>query len=315
MKSFLESKKILVILLTVFLCLCVSGCNGYRTEQPLDNMPINGSFTCDVGPANSSYDIGYEGDYSFSDVMVAKSIVLELDSAKLVKCEGGDSVPCTVELKEVLFGTAAGNTYVRLGVTYSGLEYDTKYELYIDGRFKAYNRNEALIATSDELIKISTGDAMGGRLYLITTSQPESSHEEASVHEDASAHVHNFSWVRTKEPTLDENGVSSLICSECGDVEQTVPINNDMVVYEDFANELEEQIKTAEEGDILKLDMKAWHSVPSFLMERIINCGRNVELIYKYNGVRYDILIKAGQGQNLNIPWYGPLLMNSLYGN
>ena len=88
-----------------------------------------------------------------------------------------------------------------------------------------------------------------------------------------------------------------------------------MVVYESFANELEKQIKTAEEGATLKLDMNAWHSVPSFLMERIISCGRDVELTYKYQGVLYDITIKAGQGQNLNIPWYGPLLMNSIYGN
>lgn len=129
----------------------------------------------------------------------------------------------------------------------------------------------------------------------------------------ASECSHDYAWKTTKEPTVDEAGVTSLICSKCGSVEMQKPVANDMLVYQSYANELEKQIKNAQPGDTLKLDLNAWHSVPQFLMERIIGCGYDVELTYKYKGVKYDIVIKAGQGQNLDIPWYGPLLMNSMY--
>lgn len=51
------------------------------------------------------------------------------------------------------------------------------------------------------------------------------------------------------------------------------------------------------------------------MMEIIINCGRDVELTYMYKGKTYIVTIKNGKGVNLNIPWYGPILMNGLYGN
>ncbi|MBQ0043032.1 MAG: leucine-rich repeat domain-containing protein [Lachnospiraceae bacterium] len=127
--------------------------------------------------------------------------------------------------------------------------------------------------------------------------------------------AHKLEWKTTREATVEIEGISSLICSKCGYVEMKRNIPSDTVAYNTFAKELEKQIKNAQLGDTLKLDLKAWHSVPQYLMERIISCGCDVELIYKYKGTNYDIIIRNGYGQNLDIPWYGPLLMNSLYGN
>lgn len=86
-------------------------------------------------------------------------------------------------------------------------------------------------------------------------------------------------------------------------------------VYSAFVNELDSKVRTSKATDTIKINLGVWHSIPSYMMEKIINCGRDVELTYMYKGKTYIVTIKNGKGVNLNIPWYGPILMNGLYGN
>lgn len=128
-------------------------------------------------------------------------------------------------------------------------------------------------------------------------------------------HDHSLAWKVTKEPTFTNKGINSLVCTSCGYVAETSYIGNDAVVYNTFANKIESQIKSATAGEVIKIDLGNWHSLPAFIMDRIITCGHDVEITYNYKGNDYDITIPAGKGIDLHIPWYGPLLMNAIYGN
>lgn len=86
-------------------------------------------------------------------------------------------------------------------------------------------------------------------------------------------------------------------------------------VYSAFVNELDSKVRTSKATDTIKINLGAWHSIPSYMMEKIISCGRDVELTYMYKGKTYIVTIKNGKGVNLNLQWYGPILMNGLYGN
>lgn len=128
-------------------------------------------------------------------------------------------------------------------------------------------------------------------------------------------HDHSLAWKVTKEPTFTNKGINSLVCTSCGYVAEITYIGNDSVVYNTFANKIESQIKSATAGEVIKIDLGNWHSLPSFIMDRIITCGHDVEITYNYKGNDYDITIPAGKGIDLHISWYGPLLMNAIYGN
>ena len=142
-----------------------------------------------------------------------------------------------------------------------------------------------------------------------------SNNSSSSSSSETPVHQHTYEWVVTQEPTFTNRGINSLVCTSCGHVSEIVYIGNDAVVYNTFANMLEEQISNVNPGDDLVLELGDWHSIPAYLMERIIDCGYDVEVKYRYKGVDYDIVIPVGGGINLDIPWYGPLLMYSIYGN
>lgn len=172
MKNLMKSIKLRSVFLSVFVCLCLQGCAGFTTEQPTDSMPISGSFICKVGPArdDESY-INYENGYGFSDVKDAFQIKLIVGRAELHATLTEAYVPCTVELENMIWGTNEDDTYANLRVTYSGLEYDTEYMLYVTGYFEAYNDSSALVASSDNLSDIY--DAHGSDIVVIKTiSQP-----------------------------------------------------------------------------------------------------------------------------------------------
>ncbi len=127
-------------------------------------------------------------------------------------------------------------------------------------------------------------------------------------------HTHKLAWVTISEPTLHAKGLIELKCTTCGYVAEKQYVGNDAVVYETYANKLEEQFGTIKAGGTAHLELGDWHSVPDYMMERIIESNVNVELTFRYKGINYDIVIPAGQAVDLHIPWYGPLLLNSLYG-
>ncbi len=130
-----------------------------------------------------------------------------------------------------------------------------------------------------------------------------------------SAHTHTLEWVTVSKPTMHAKGTMELRCKTCGYVAETQRVGNDAVVYETYANRLEEQFRTVKSGENVSLELGNWHSVPGYMMERIIGSNVDVELTYTYKGKDYNIVIPAGKGIDLHIPWYGPLLMESLYGS
>lgn len=140
------------------------------------------------------------------------------------------------------------------------------------------------------------------------------SDDNSSSSSRVEVHTHTLEWVTVSEPTVNSKGTIELRCTSCGHVAETQYIGNDAVVYESYANKLEEQFRTVTAGNKVLLELGDWHSVPGYIMERIIESNVDVELTYRYKGKNYDIVIPAGKGIDLHIQWYGPLLMYSMYG-
>lgn len=112
----------------------------------------------------------------------------------------------------------------------------------------------------------------------------------------------------------EENGGGGSGNNDSNDSHSSSSSSNTESVYISYANKLEEQFRTVTAGNKVLLELGNWHSVPGYMMERILESNVDVELTYIYNGKNYDIVIPAGKGINLHIPWYGPLLMYSIYG-
>lgn len=140
------------------------------------------------------------------------------------------------------------------------------------------------------------------------TAKPEKKEEDKPVHN------HNMDWVVSEEPTFDKPGVQTYRCIECDYVKNSQPINRDGVVYATFNESLDNQLKAAAPGATVKLDLGYWHSIPKVFMEKIVQCGHDVEITYIYEGTNYDITVPANSGLVGDVPWYGPLYLNSIYG-
>jgi len=163
-----------------------------------------------------------------------------------------------------------------------------------------------------ELYKTAFGSSFESKIIDASTYAAS---KRTSSNNTKSSHTHNLSWMTTTEPTVNHDGEASLVCSECGYVESTQTISRSGVVYMSYANKFEKMLTTSKQGDTIKIDLGDWHSVPKYLMERIIVAPNDVELTYKYKGETFDIVIPKGKGIDLKINWYGPLLMKSIYGS
>lgn len=236
------------------------------------------------------------GDMAFYDCMALSSIEIPAN----VTVIGFNSFKQCDALNEVTFKGSTPPTWAG-----SGIEDHATRIIVPDGCKDAYANDGFPVS---KIFDNSSPGGGGG------SSNSPSNHHSSSTNTTETLHTHNLSWVTVSEPTVQSKGVIELRCTTCGHVADTHFVGNDAVVYESYANNLEEQLRTVTPGEDVLLELGEWHSVPSYMMERIISSNVDVELTYSYKGVDYDIVIPAGKGIDMHIPWYGPLLMYSIYG-
>lgn len=158
--------------------------------------------------------------------------------------------------------------------------------------------------------------------YTIVTkvtdqSQPSAPAAPAPVTSNP-GHSHTYRWVVTTVATPERTGVYSHVCSGCGRVDATQIIGRDAAIYQSVMQELTEKIAAVQNGtgqEPIVLNLGDWYSIPKVIMDNIRACGMDVIVNYRYQGKEYSILIPKGKCVDLHIPWYGPLLLEYLYGN
>ncbi|MGN0325351.1 MAG: hypothetical protein ACI4DW_03495 [Lachnospiraceae bacterium] len=172
----------------------------------------------------------------------------------------------------------------------------------------------------------ATYDAASNTLYFPTNqfstytivSKTADQTQTSSPVTSTPSHTHSYQWVVTTVATPERTGIYSYICSGCGRVDATQIIGRDAAMYQSVLQELAEKVAAVQNGtgqEPIVLNMGDWYSIPKVIMDKIRACGMDVIVNYRYQGKEYSILIPKGKCVDLRIPWYGPLLLEYLYGN
>ena len=172
----------------------------------------------------------------------------------------------------------------------------------------------------------ATYDAASNTLYFPTNqfstytivSKTADQTQTSSPVTSTPGHTHSYRWVVTTVATPERTGIYSYICSGCGRVDATQIISRDAAMYQSVLQELAEKVAAVQNGtgqEPIVLNMGDWYSIPKVIMDKIRACGMDVIVNYRYQGKEYSILIPKGKCVDLRIPWYGPLLLEYLYGN
>ena len=102
---------------------------------------------------------------------------------------------------------------------------------------------------------------------------------------------HNYEWQITTEPTGTEDGVSSYMCTTCGDIKERQPISADLVIRK----ELLAAIKNAEAGTTVTFDNKTWRCYPQYVLDALKEKGDvSLKTDFMYEGENYTFTIPAG---------------------
>lgn len=102
---------------------------------------------------------------------------------------------------------------------------------------------------------------------------------------------HHYEWTVTTEPTETADGVSSYICTSCGDVKEKQPISASSVIR----NNLLASIKNAEAGTTVTFDNQAWLCYPQYVLDALKEKGDvSLKTDFTYKGVSYSFIIPAG---------------------
>lgn len=102
---------------------------------------------------------------------------------------------------------------------------------------------------------------------------------------------HHYEWTVTTEPTGTEDGVSSYMCTSCGDITARQPISANVVIR----NNLLASIKNAEAGATVTFNNKAWLCYPQYVLDALKEKGNvSLKTDFTYKGVKYSFIIPAG---------------------
>lgn len=102
---------------------------------------------------------------------------------------------------------------------------------------------------------------------------------------------HNYEWSITTEPTETADGVSSYMCTSCGDIKAKQPISANVVIR----NNLLAAIKNAEAGSTVTFDNKAWLCYPQYVLDALKEKGNiSLKTDFTYKGINYSFIIPAG---------------------
>ena len=138
--------------------------------------------------------------------------------------------------------------------------------------------------------------------------EPERISESVKVEEPKAIYHHQctYEWIVTLEPTLQDDGICSHICEECGSVDATQPISRYQAILKDIENRIEE----APRGATIEINYDFLSSVPKRIIDVLDQ--RNdltVEVIFETDKVWYTFTIPARQeGDELSeegVEFYG----------
>ena len=102
---------------------------------------------------------------------------------------------------------------------------------------------------------------------------------------------HHYEWETTVEPTETADGISSYMCTSCGDIKAKQPISANVVIH----NKLLAAIKNAEAGTTVTFDNKAWLCYPQYVLDALKEKGNiSLKTDFTYKGVNYSFIIPAG---------------------
>ena len=126
---------------------------------------------------------------------------------------------------------------------------------------------------------------------VILTKVSEDIKADAGSTGSAGKCEHHYEWTVTTEPTETTDGVSSYICTSCGNVQARQPISANFVIR----NNLLSSIKNAEAGTTVTFDNQAWLCYPQYVLDALKEKGNvSLKTDFTYEGTNYSFIIPAG---------------------
>ncbi|MBD5549136.1 MAG: hypothetical protein HDQ97_17410 [Lachnospiraceae bacterium] len=133
----------------------------------------------------------------------------------------------------------------------------------------------------------------GWKTYGPATITKVTEDQKADTGSNSSAREckHHYEWTVTTEPTGTEDGVSSYMCTSCGDITARQPISANVVIR----NNLLASIKNAEAGATVTFNNKAWLCYPQYVLDALKEKGNvSLKTDFTYKGANYSFIIPAG---------------------
>lgn len=104
------------------------------------------------------------------------------------------------------------------------------------------------------------------------------------------SHVHNFSWVTTREATAEQDGIQENRCS-CGLVQDTTVISASQVILQKFFD----MVRNAPVNGTVSYDSGSLHTLSDKMLECLSERSDvTVEASFVYEGTAYKMTIPAG---------------------
>lgn len=271
------------------------------------NAASSGNLQMDITDRNvsASYETGVIASVSGENVDTVASVDISLTQVVSKGTAGSNwTSGITSFSNPITVGINLGSTTPGAGETFSVVRDHNGTLQELDATYDAAS-NTLYFPTN----QFSTYTIVSKKADQTQTSSPVTS---------TPSHTHSYQWVVTTVATPERTGVSSYVCSGCGRVEATQIIGRDAAKYQSVMQELTEKIAAVQNAtgqEPIVLNMGDWYSIPKVIMDKIRACGMDVIVNYRYQGKEYSVLIPKGKCVDLRIPWYGPLLLEYLYGN
>ena len=154
------------------------------------------------------------------------------------------------------------------------------YKIIEPGKIQAWN----VVKYADSSVWISYDP-------FILTKVTEGENVDTGSNSSTGGCEHHYEWTVTTEPTGTEDGVSSYMCTSCGDITARQPISANVVIR----NNLLASIKNAEAGATVTFNNKAWLCYPQYVLDALKEKGNvSLKTDFTYEGVNYSFIIPAG---------------------
>lgn len=230
--------------------------NTYRLDIPLGGG--YGGYTVSGDPTGLTTGQTLEG-----------GDIIEINSGDLiVTIDGGGSL-------EEKYNDVRGMLYVELpaGGKYQVDSYSAQLP---DPKYPRVTYNVAL-STVPATPSGSTGSSTGSNNY-------------DTGNEYWKGHVHNFSWVTTREATAEQDGIQENRCS-CGLVQDTTVISASQVILQKFFD----MVRNAPVNGTVSYDSGSLHTLSDKMLECLSERSDvTVEASFVYEGTAYKMTIPAG---------------------